>query len=45
VPHLARSELRPIPSIWGHVAGSPKNNPPDVAFLRNAVLDWLDRPV
>ncbi|HWJ73743.1 MAG TPA: alpha/beta fold hydrolase [Kaistia sp.] len=45
VPHLARSELRPIPSIWGHVAGAPENNPTDLAFLRNAVLDWLDRPV
>ena len=45
VGHLARSELRPIPSVWGHVAGAPDNNPPDLAFIRHAVLDWLARPV
>jgi len=44
LPHMFRGELRPIPSIWGHVAGAPDNNPPDLAFLRNAVLNWLDRP-
>jgi hypothetical protein len=41
VGHLARAELRPIPSIWGHSAGAPNNNPPDLAFLRHAVHDWL----
>jgi len=45
VPHMARAELRPIPSIWGHVAGAPDNNPPDLAYIRHAVLDWLDRAV
>jgi homoserine O-acetyltransferase len=41
IAHLARAELRPIPSIWGHRAGAPQNNPPDIAFLRSAVRDWL----
>lgn len=43
LPHLAHGELRPIPSIWGHRAGAPATNPEDFAFLRAAVLDWLDR--
>jgi len=41
LPHLRRAELRPIPSIWGHRAGSPAQNPDDFAFLRGAVRDWL----
>jgi homoserine O-acetyltransferase len=45
VPHMARAELRPIPSIWGHVAGAPENSPADLEFLKNAVRDWLDRSV
>ena len=36
-------ELRPIPSIWGHVAGAPANIPEDFAFLKAAVRAWLDR--
>lgn len=43
LPHLANRELKPIPSIWGHRAGAPATNPEDFAFLRAAVLDWLDR--
>jgi homoserine O-acetyltransferase len=39
--HLAHVELRPIPSIWGHRGGSPRDNPADLAFLRKAVADWL----
>jgi len=39
--HLRRAELRPIPSIWGHRAGAPRQNPPDAAFLRDAVRAWL----
>ncbi|HEV7717434.1 MAG TPA: alpha/beta fold hydrolase [Arsenicitalea sp.] len=39
--HLAHAELRPIPSIWGHRGGSPKDNPDDLAFLRKAVADWM----
>ncbi len=43
LPHLSHGELRPIPTIWGHRAGSPGDNPEDLAFLRKAVADWMDR--
>jgi homoserine O-acetyltransferase len=43
LPHLDVGELRPIPSIWGHRAGSPAGIPEDLAFLTDAVHDWLDR--
>ncbi len=42
LPHLAHAELRPIPSIWGHRAGNPVQNPADQAFLRDAVRRWLE---
>jgi homoserine O-acetyltransferase len=42
MPHLARAELRPIPSIWGHVAGSPPPDRADFSFLRAAVRSWLE---
>jgi homoserine O-acetyltransferase len=41
LPHLARAELRPIPSIWGHRAGNPAANPADARFVKSAVRDWL----
>ena len=41
LPRLRHAELRPIPSIWGHGAGSPSRNPADERFLRDAVRDWL----
>jgi homoserine O-acetyltransferase len=41
IAHLARAELRPIPSIWGHRAGAPQAIPADFAFLRDAVRGWL----
>ncbi|MGI4748487.1 MAG: alpha/beta fold hydrolase [Janthinobacterium lividum] len=41
LPALRHAELRPIPSIWGHGAGSPGSNPEDELFLRNAVRTWL----
>lgn len=41
MPHLLRAELRPIPSIWGHVAGNPKGVPADTAFLAKGVRDLL----
>ncbi len=31
----------PIPSIWGHRAGNPYQNPTDEAFIRSAVQDLL----
>ncbi len=40
-PHLADAELRPIPSIWGHRAGNPRDTPQDTAFLRTAVAELL----
>ena len=41
MPHLPRAELRPIPSLWGHVAGNPSGNPADTAFLAKGVGDLL----
>jgi homoserine O-acetyltransferase len=43
LPYLADGELKPIPSIWGHRAGSPATNPDDFAFLKKATQEWLDR--
>ncbi len=40
--HLRHGELRPIPSVWGHRAGSPQGLPDETAFLRTAVREWLD---
>jgi len=40
--HLRSAELRPIPSVWGHRAGSPQGIPKDLAFLTYAVREWLD---
>ena len=42
LPHLRHGSLRPIPSIWGHRAGNPVQNPEDAAFLRVAVREWLE---
>ena len=44
LPLLRRAELHPIPSIWGHGAGSPRSSPADEAFLRGAVERWLAMP-
>ena len=41
--HLRNAVLRPIPSIWGHRAGNPVQNPEDAAFLRREVRAWLAR--
>jgi homoserine O-acetyltransferase len=40
--HLEHGELRPIPSVWGHRAGSPRDIPADFEFLRTAVGQWLE---
>ncbi|TXL80343.1 alpha/beta fold hydrolase [Vineibacter terrae] len=42
LPHLRQAELCPIPSIWGHRAGNPIQNPEDAAFLKTQVRRWLD---
>jgi homoserine O-acetyltransferase len=39
---LGKAELVEIPSIWGHRAGSPRDIPADLDFLRRQVRDWLD---
>jgi homoserine O-acetyltransferase len=38
---LARAELKPIPSIWGHRAGNPVVNATDTAFIKDAVRGLL----
>jgi homoserine O-acetyltransferase len=40
VEHMPQAELRPIPSIWGHVAGLGVN-PPDNAFIDAALRELL----
>lgn len=39
---LSTAELVEIPSIWGHRAGSPRDSPVDLDFLRRQVRAWLD---
>lgn len=39
---LRHGALRPIPSIWGHGAGSPGRSPADAAFLKQTVREWLE---
>ena len=41
MPHLMHGELRPIPSIFGHLAGSSYGPPQDVAFVAKGVSDLL----
>jgi homoserine O-acetyltransferase/O-succinyltransferase len=41
VEQMPNAELRPTPSIWGHRAGNPSENPEDEAFIRQAVQDLL----
>jgi len=42
--HMPRAELRPIPSIWGHAAGSG-GNPQDNQFIDAALNELLDASV
>ncbi|WP_374468228.1 alpha/beta fold hydrolase [Ferrovibrio sp.] len=42
LPHLAKAELKAIPSIWGHRAGNPVQNPPDAVFIRDNVRRLLE---
>jgi homoserine O-acetyltransferase len=41
VSHMPHAELRPIPSLWGHMAGSPGLNPDDTRFLDAALRELL----
>jgi homoserine O-acetyltransferase len=43
VVHMRHAELRPIPSIWGHRAGNPMQNPEDDDFIDRAVKELLTR--
>ncbi len=42
LPHLWHGTLTPIPSIWGHRAGNPVQNPADAAFIRGQVSAFLE---
>ncbi len=42
VSRMPNAELRPIPSIWGHFAGSGRN-PEDVRFIDDALRELLAR--
>jgi len=39
--HLRNAQLKPIPSVWGHRAGNPAQNPQDAAFIESAVRELL----
>ena len=41
VSHMPNAELRPIESIWGHLAGGPGFNPPDAKFVDDAIKELL----
>jgi homoserine O-acetyltransferase len=43
VGHMPNAELRPIESIWGHLAGGPGWNPPDAKFVDDAHRELLAR--
>ncbi|MEM7796880.1 MAG: alpha/beta fold hydrolase [Cyanobacteria bacterium P01_D01_bin.71] len=38
---IPQAACRPIPSIWGHRAGNPYQNPEDEAFIRSAIQSLL----
>ena len=40
---ITNAEYRPIPSIWGHRAGNPYQNPEDEAFIQGAIAALLSR--
>src|SRR5262245_60392796 len=40
---MPKAELRPIPSIWGHRAGNPAQNPQDAKFIGLVVRELLAR--
>jgi homoserine O-acetyltransferase/O-succinyltransferase len=39
---IKNSQYLPIPSIWGHRAGNPSQNPVDELFIRHAIQDLLN---
>lgn len=40
---IPNADYRVIPSIWGHRAGNPYQNPEDETFIRQAIQDLLAR--
>jgi homoserine O-acetyltransferase/O-succinyltransferase len=42
LPHLKNAKLAEIPSVWGHRAGNPRDNPEDAAFLDKHVAALLE---
>ena len=42
VERLANGALHVIPGVWGHLAGNPKVNTVDAAFIRERVRAWLE---
>lgn len=38
---IPKAEYHPIPSIWGHRAGNPYQNPEDEAFIQQAIAKLL----
>src|SRR5436190_2972786 len=42
LPHLAHARLAEIPSVWGHRAGNPRDNPDDAAFIDKQVEAFLE---
>jgi len=42
LPHLKDARLVEIPSIWGHRAGNPRDNPEDAAFIDRQVTALLE---
>lgn len=41
LPHLKYGKLAEIPSVWGHRAGNPRDNPEDQAFIDKQVGELL----
>lgn len=41
VEKMRNATLKPIPSIWGHRAGNPRDNPEDAAFIQSALNAFL----
>jgi homoserine O-acetyltransferase/O-succinyltransferase len=39
---IPNAKYCPIPSIWGHRAGNPYQNPEDEVFIQAAVQNWLN---
>ncbi len=42
LPHLRNATLAEIPSVWGHRAGNPRDNPQDAAFVDRQVSALLE---